>query len=169
MAIKLTLNIINERIKKLNIKIMDIHDVYHVKNSYTFKCLVDDNHGTFTSTLKNIFKGRGCRKCSNKRKQCDIDVFRNKIKDQNIELVPETYNGLSKKAEFKCLNNAKHPNWFRLPNKQMISKGCPICVAESRRLSLSEVLERLSNRKDVELVTTTFTKATSPSKLVYNP
>lgn len=164
MGTKITLDIIEKRLKGRNIKIIDILDRYYVKETYSFKCLVDGEHPIIRTKLSKIFSGQGCRYCANNNKKTDINEFITRIKDQNIEVVKESYNGLSSPAEFKCLTNKNHPNWFRAPNKQLISKGCPKCAIEATRVTLEEVLKRLSNRDDIQIDVTTYTKASSPAK-----
>lgn len=118
------------------------------RTKINFKCNICGN--VFSSLTGNIFRGRGCPKCSGKYKYSDEDVKKeiyNLWKDKVVVL--GSYKNANTKIKCKC--NVCGYEWESKFN-QIKSVGCPKCAIKARGKNQSikkeEFLKRLAKKNN---------------------
>jgi hypothetical protein len=80
-----------------------------------------------------------------------LDKIEKIFENTDVKIVPETYDGSTKKAEFRCLKNIEHPNWWATPTDLMRSFRCPKCSKRESKgeRELLDYVASLNNEKAI--------------------
>lgn len=120
-----------------------------------WKCSTDPSHPLWLATPSSVINSNsGCPVCSGKLPLTE-ETIRLKLSDRKISLVPDSYDPLSKKAKWKCLDDSSHPEWLSSISSVLYQKtGCPICSGNSP-ITEEQINLRLGGRP-IELVQGSF-------------
>ena len=143
MGIKLTKEIVNERIKDRGIEL--IGEYRSNKKLALFRCSYNHN---WEAIPKHVLHGTGCPTCSGKSPLTKENV-NERIKDRGrgIELIGD-YITTNIPVLFRCANNH---TWEARPKHVLQGTGCPHCSYNNLLLTKEKVNERIKHR-GIELI-----------------
>lgn len=151
MTRKLTIEEINKRIKKRNIKCVGKYLGNNIPTMW--KCLVDGYE--WETTYSSIQIGSGCHKCSNVIRYTNLNIDE-KLKKRNIIRLTNC-NGAFGLIKWKCLNSGCGHIWESTPKSVIGSRqsGCHKCsitinhneeiIREKLKLKNIEQMEKYKN------------------------
>jgi len=117
MGIKLTKDIVNERIKPRGISMTGEYTNAHTITQ--FRC--QQSH-EWPAKPSNILDGKGCPHCADTR--LTKEIVNERIKPRGLTMTGEYLSALTK-AEFQCEEGHL---WITTPNSVMAGRGCPVCA-----------------------------------------
>lgn len=148
-----TIENFSEKLKKIHGERYIIPADFVYKNTVTKVKLICPEHGEFEITPGNLFKGQGCKKCSNlkmsKKFSLGIEKFRKrlfeKFKDDITLCEDSVY--INNRTPIK-LNCKKHGIFYCEPQNILKGNGCWECrnesISESKKLPIEDILERFN-------------------------
>lgn len=140
LTVKLTKEIVNERLKDRGIEL--IGEYVNTNTKSTFKC--PKSH-EWSAIPRGVMSGRGCPYCSN-RFEFTKEIVNERLKDRGIELIGEYYRS-DKKTLFRCPYGHE---WETKYTTIVGGHGCPHC-SNNFPLTKKIVNERVKNR-GIELI-----------------
>lgn len=154
----LTLEIVKDRVYKVNPNIIVLTEKYNPYEKLMVKCILDGN--IWNTTLSHIERNQGCQVCR-KNNKVIVEKSTNELKErlnhinQNIQIIDDIYTNLSKnKLSLRCLIDGHE--WTASWSNLSTGYGCPICsgnkVSEKNRLSSihPELIKYFKNKEDAE-------------------
>lgn len=164
--IKLTLDIVKDRLESINPNIEIISDEYVNANTH-LKCICKIDGYKWEVKWSNLSQGKGCPKCNNKIK-LTIDEVKSNISKINssIEVISKEYTNAKTNLDFRCLidGNVWKATYDNVHNK---GNGCPKCKAmkhsERTKFKLEEVLDKIKIKNpNINILTKYYEGNSSP-------
>jgi len=133
--------IINERLKKRGIVMLDEYERQYLPARFQCPC-----GNVWKARPGNVLCGKGCPKCGKasalKKKRLPVEIVRQRLANRGITLLGEYVNSQTK-TQFRCENGH---TWETTPNSVMGGRGCPHCYDKNQPLTKEIVNERITDR-----------------------
>lgn len=123
-----------DKAQKIHNNKYDYSKTYY-KNNNTKIIIICKLHGEFSQIPRNHLGGSGCKKCADKNKSLNNNIF--------IKKVNKIHNNKYNYSKVKYINNRakiiiicpKHGKFKQSPNKHLLGHGCQKCGSTSLRIS----------------------------------
>jgi hypothetical protein len=111
--------------------------------------LANPTHPQWTTSVKSIlYQHTGCPVCSGNSKLTEA-IVKSRLKGRPIELKEGSLKHSRAHAEWKCLTDKTHPNWFATPDSVLGGSNCPACTGHEQ--ITEEVIRRKIVSRDLSL------------------
>jgi hypothetical protein len=137
-----------ERIRKVHGEKYDLSK-FIFKNQLTKAILICHNHGDFLATPRDVWHGTGCPRCAKTkvkpiRPWGDVSKVLSDIHGEDLEFIPSTYQGVTRRITVKC--HFHQHSWEPFVSELLKGTGCPKCrylkSGGKLRTTVSEFIER---------------------------
>ena len=127
----------NEHIKRLErihgkkkLLFIEGQDFKGMNKKHKYQCLLNSEHGVFSTTPANIEEGKGCKFCANNQRYTTTQFKKLLAKEHgnSFTLIEgQKYLNSHKKLFFKCNESENHGTFSSKPNSLLTGSGCPYC------------------------------------------
>ncbi len=118
--------VVRRRIKNRNIELVT-QNVTSSSEKVIWACTNDFSHKNWSATVSSVLSGSGCPQCGGNAR-LDETIVNERISSRAIRLVNGTFKSSKEKAEWVCLSEKGHPNWFSSVGSILSGVGCPNCA-----------------------------------------
>lgn len=123
---KLTPAVIKRKLKNRPVRLLS--DVVDGSNYKVFwKCLTDESHENWQSTVGSVLAGSGCPECSG-NSRLNEQKINARLKNRLIKIQSGTFKRTSDYATWHCQAGKNHPDWISNVSSILGGVGCPDCA-----------------------------------------
>jgi Zn ribbon nucleic-acid-binding protein len=123
---RLTPDVVRRKIKDRSIELIS-DSIASSAEKVLWGCKADHSHRNWAATVSSVLAGSGCPQCSGNARLNET-LINERLNSLAIRIVEGTYKATSEKAEWMCLANKDHLNWFSNVGSILSGVGCPNCA-----------------------------------------
>jgi len=121
-----TPEVISRKISNRNIELVS-KEVSSSAAKVIWACTKETTHRHWSATVSSVLAGSGCPQCGGNAR-LDETLINERLSSRAIKIVDGTFKSTSEKAEWLCLSEKGHPNWFSNVGSILSGVGCPNCA-----------------------------------------